>query len=142
MKKILVVALALVVSAGIWSAVGAIASSQSGKAELTIPSRIRALESKVRVLRTQVNDLRGKQACLTALPISQYGNSAAGYVYTPDGGYSVFFTSALDVTPSGQTPGAYVARVDSTCVSRAMSPSSYRTDRTITSQARLSSSAP
>lgn len=141
MKKTLVLALALVVAAGMWSGVAAIASSQSKQAELTIPSRLRALESKVRVLRTQVNDLRGKQACLTALPLSQFGTSAAGYVYTPDGGYSVFFTSALDVTPTGQSPGAWAARINPSCVTQSsasrMSTSSYRADRSIASSQAL-----
>jgi hypothetical protein len=94
---------------------------------------VRALEAKVKTLRVQVTDLRGKQACLTGLPISQYGNgTTSGYYFTNDG-VTQFLTSALDVTDVGQAPGAYVARIDASCIGtvKAMSKSSYRLDRSL-----------
>jgi hypothetical protein len=81
----------------------------------------------------QVTDLRGKQACLTGLPISQYGNgTTSGYYFTNDG-VTQFLTSALDVTDVGQAPGAYVAKIDASCIGtvKAMSKSSYRLDRSL-----------
>jgi hypothetical protein len=130
-KKVLVLSGALVAAAAIWSGVGAIASPQSKQSSAGIPARVRALEAKVKTLRVQVADLRGKQACLTALPVSQYGNgTTSGYYFTNDG-VTQFLTSALDVTDVGQAPGAYVARIDPACIGslRAMSKSSYRLDR-------------
>jgi hypothetical protein len=136
-KKVLVLSVALVTAAAIWSGVGAIASPQSKQSSAGIPARVRALEAKVKTLRVQVADLRGKQACLTALPISQYGNgTTSGYYFTNDGVTS-FLTSALDVTDVGQAPGAYVAKIDTSCIGalRAMSKSSYRLDRTLKAHA-------
>jgi hypothetical protein len=130
-KKVLVLSGALVAAAAIWSGVGAIASPQSKQSSAGIPARVRALEAKVKTLRVQVADLRGKQACLTALPVSQYGNgTTSGYYFTNDG-VTQFLTSALDVTDVGQAPGAYVAKIDPACIGsfRAMSKSSYRLDR-------------
>ena len=136
MKKLLTLAVALVVAGGIWSGMAAIASPQSPEASAGLPARVRSLEGKVRTLRVQIGDLRGKVACLTALPISQYGdNVIAGYVYSNDGGNTVFLTTGLDVTAQGQAPGAWVARIDNSCVSgasaRTMATSSYRAERTI-----------
>jgi hypothetical protein len=130
-KKVLVLSVALVTAAAIWSGVGAIASPQSKQSSAGIPARVRALEAKVKTLRVQVADLRGKQACLTGLPLSQYGNgTTSGYYFTNDG-VTQFLTSALDVTDVGQPPGAYVAKIDAACIGslRAMSKSSYRVDR-------------
>jgi hypothetical protein len=130
-KKVLVLSVALVTAAAIWSGVGAIASPQSKQSSARIPARVRALEAKVKTLRVQVADLRGKQACLTGLPVSQYGNgTTSGYYFTNDG-VTQFLTSALDVTDVGQPPGAYVAKIDAACIGslRAMSKSSYRVDR-------------
>jgi hypothetical protein len=130
-KKVLVLSVALVTAAAIWSGVAAIASPQSKQSSAGIPARVRALEAKVKTLRVQVADLRGKQACLTALPVSQYGNgTTSGYYFTNDG-VTQFLTSALDVTDVGQPPGAYVAKIDAACIVSlgAMSKSSYRVDR-------------
>lgn len=132
MKKVLTLSVALVAAAGIWSGVAAIASPQSKDSSAGLPARVRALEGKVNVLRVQVADLRRKQACLTALPVSQFGNgTTAGYYFTNDGGITTFLTTGLDVTPAGQAPGAYVARINPSCVqggSARMSASGYRVD--------------
>ena len=136
MKKTLTLAVALVAAAGIWSGVGAIASPQSREASAGLPARVRALEGKVRTLRSQVTVLQGQQACLTALPLSQYGNgTTSGYYFTNDGGVTSFLTTGVDVTAAGQPPGAWVARINATCVTsspaRRMATSSYRADREI-----------
>jgi len=85
--------------------------------------RIKALESKVKALQTRVASLEAGTAstrteltsltgCMRyrVLPISQYD----GYVYTANGQPGV--TTALDITETGQTPGAYAAIVNPTCV--------------------------
>lgn len=132
MKNTLTLSVALVVAAGIWSGVGALASPQSNQRSASLPGRVRALEAKVRTLRSQVTDIRGQAACLSALPLSQYGSSTSGYYFTNDGGMTYFFTTALDVTAVNQTPGAWVAKIDPSCVSSGgLAKSSYRADREI-----------
>jgi len=91
--------------------------------QATIARRVAALEKKVKALQSQVKGIKGDLACENAVVgVTQYGNPPAsqGYLYTPDN-VNVFLTTALDVTPAGQTPRAWIPVVDASCVTAAAS---------------------
>jgi hypothetical protein len=122
-KNTVVLLVATLVIAAVWSGVGAMASSQHQQQSTSLNGRVRALEAKVRSLTSQmtstkkrVNRLEGLQRCLTAQGLSQYGNGIlSGYYYTNDGGYTTILTHATDFDP-GTAPTAWMARVDAGCV--------------------------
>jgi hypothetical protein len=126
MKKLLAVAAAgLVVIAASQLVTTVAASNQSGQASIT--RRVAALEKKVKVLQSQMKAVRADLACdRFVIGVSQVGNPAAGagYVYTPDNGTTAYLAPALDLTPQGITPTAWVQEVDSSCVTS--SPSHYK----------------
>jgi hypothetical protein len=108
MKKLI----ALVATALIVIAASQLVTTVGATGKATIARRVAALERKVRTL-------QARSACLKqVIPMTQYGNPTAGqgYYYTNDGGTTVFLTTGVDVTQSGQAPGAYIAVVESRCV--------------------------
>lgn len=130
MKKTLTLAVALVAAAGIWSGVGAMASTQSTETSASLSARVRALEAKVRTLRTQVNNLRAGQACLRAVGIAQYGDgTTSGYYWTEDSGATQKLTSGLDLD-TASPPRGWMAVIDPGCVSsQSMHSSSFKAGR-------------
>jgi hypothetical protein len=84
----------------------------------TLESKVRALTASVKTLKTDVATLKTRADCLGAQGISQFGNPAAGqgYIYTNDGGYTAWLTTAFDAPASGQTPTFYAATVNPACV--------------------------
>jgi outer membrane murein-binding lipoprotein Lpp len=85
----------------------------------SLKSDVGALTSDVSALKQTVATLQGNMSCLQykVLPVSQYGTaSGEGYVYATDSGANLFLVTALDVTQSGQTPGAWVDVVNPSCV--------------------------
>jgi hypothetical protein len=120
MKKLLaVIAAGLVVIAASQLVTTVAASNKSSKA--SIARRVAALEKKVRVLQAQE---RSYLACNKfVIPVSRVGNPAAGagYIYTPDNGNTAYLVPAIDLTPEGVTPNAWVQEVDSSCVTGALS---------------------
>lgn len=83
----------------------------------TVPRRVAALESKVRVLQTKVTKLNRAvtydEACtVTTVATSQY----SGYLYTPDHGVTTQETTAIDATVQGQTPQVYLQTVSPSCI--------------------------
>jgi hypothetical protein len=119
MKKVLI-GLALVAAIATAFAVPAFSTPSS-----SVPTRVKALEAKVKTLTTRLNRTQAlatvsaaKLSCLKNLmPVSSYGDgTTSGYVYTQDARATSFLTSALDVTEQGQTPGAWVALVESSCI--------------------------
>jgi hypothetical protein len=123
MKKLLAVAAAgLVVIAASQLVTTVAASNKRGQA--SIARRVAALERKVKVLQAQE---RNYLACNHyVIPVTRVGNPAAGagYVYTPDNGATAYLVPAIDLTPQGVTPDAWVQEVDSSCVTSM--PSHYR----------------
>lgn len=74
-------------------------------------AQAKAALRSVRALNVRVQDLEIANNCLkNVVGVSQY----SGYVWT-DGTFN-YTTTALDVTPSGYTPGAYVQLVDAGCL--------------------------
>jgi hypothetical protein len=121
MKKTLAFAAAVAAAAAVGSGVGAIASPQTP--QKSIPARIRALEAKVRVLRTQVDTLGANQSCFRALGIAQYGDkTTSGYVWTQDAGATFGLESALDIDTSA-APAAWMAVIQPGCISPSRAPS-------------------
>jgi hypothetical protein len=93
------------------------------KAELKAANAsIAKLTASIDGVNGAVNTAASAVKCLTfgIVPIGRYGGGSTpvpfGYLYTSDNGANVFLTSALDMVPSGETPGAYVAAVNPTCV--------------------------
>ncbi len=115
-KLVLVVAAVVLVSATV-----PIAQGTSD----TIPSRLTAVERKVRTLqrdltatRTQLTVLRG---CIVAAPVTTYGGLATeGFVYRNTAEGREFLTSALDFTDEGDQPSAIMATLKPECVTAAM----------------------
>ena len=85
-----------------------VATLQSGGA--TLQTAISTLQSSVGSLTTGLQCVRYR-----VLPVSRY----RGYLYSSDG-QNAFLTTALDVTDQGQTPNAYAALVNPTCVTAAL----------------------
>jgi hypothetical protein len=117
MKRLLALALALAVAAGLYAA------TAGGTSRSVTPAQIAALNKKVAQLQKAVKALREDFSCLQALGVREFGDGqTAGYHYKqPDG--SEILTSALDVTGEGETPTIVLAQVDPTCVA------SFRTSR-------------
>jgi hypothetical protein len=117
MKKLVALAAtALVVIAG-----SQLIANVGATSELSINKRVANLEKKVKTLQAQVKVLKTRAACLQAQAVTQYGSPtgtpATGYLYTNDAGTTVILTTALDATAQGQTPGAWFATINSSCVS-------------------------
>jgi prefoldin subunit 5 len=91
---------------------GTLGTTQQGVAALQ--SGASALQSTVAGLQSAVGSLN---TCLRygAMPVARYN----GYVYTTNGGTTLYTTSALDSVDAGQTPSSYLARVNPSCVSSA-----------------------
>jgi hypothetical protein len=78
--------------------------------------RVPKLQSQIRQLQASVGALQGWKACFKKIvPISAYGSETAGYVYLY-GPNDLGTTSALDIPPQNEQPGAWVAEVDPSCV--------------------------
>jgi hypothetical protein len=61
----------------------------------SVPTRLSAVEKKVKTLQTNVNAI--KRCLAEAVPVTRY----AGYVYVPQGTTTPVSTTALDVTEQG-----------------------------------------
>jgi prophage DNA circulation protein len=92
----------------------------------SLQSDVSSLKNDVATLQqgatTVQNGLSALQSCVKykAMPVADYGNgSTEGYVYARNSGADIILTSALDVTPQGATPQAYLAEVNPSCVSAA-----------------------
>jgi hypothetical protein len=111
-----------------------------------LKGQVGSLQSDVSGLKTDVASLQqtattvqggltSLQNCVKykVLPVADYGNgSTEGYVYARNSGADLVLTSALDVTPQGSTPQAYLAEVNPSCVSasaRSATGASARTPR-------------
>lgn len=98
------------------AAKGDIATAKSDIA--TVQGRVTALENGGATLQSALTAMQSSVGSLTSclrykvMPITDY----TGYLYTPDNGKSISVTSALDITDQGQTPGAYAAIVNPSCV--------------------------
>lgn len=94
---------------------GDIASAKTDIA--TVQGKVTALETGGAALQTAITALQssvgGLASCVRykAMPLSEYD----GYLYTSDG-KNVSVTTALDITDQGQTPGAYAALLNPSCV--------------------------
>lgn len=95
---------------------GDVASAKSDIA--TVQGKVTALETGGAALQSALTAVQssvgGLNSCLRykVMPITDYD----GYVYTTDGGKTLSVTSALDITDPGQTPQAYAAMVNPSCV--------------------------
>lgn len=108
--------LALVVTALL--AVGLYAATAGGTQQAVTPAQFAALKKQVTKLQKDVGSLKLFANCVGYTPVIEFGSDAAGYHYKqPDG--SEILTSALDVASSGETPDAYFATIDQTCVTKA-----------------------
>jgi hypothetical protein len=92
----------------------------------SIPSRLTAVERKVRKLQTDLattqRTVAALRGCITAVAISDYGGlETEGYVYRNTGENREFLTSALDVTDQGDQPDAIMATLRPECVTQALS---------------------
>jgi outer membrane murein-binding lipoprotein Lpp len=76
----------------------------------TLESGGAALQSAVTAVQSSVG---GLASCLRykVMPLTEYD----GYLWTPDG-KTIKVTTALDITDQGQTPAAYAAMVNPSCV--------------------------
>jgi prophage DNA circulation protein len=109
-----------------------------------LKGQVASLQSDVSTLKNDVatvqqtattvqNGLTTLQGCVKykALPVADYGNgSTEGYVYAKNSGADILLTSALDVTPQGTTPQAYLAEVNPSCVSAAVRSTAAASGRT------------
>jgi hypothetical protein len=84
----------------------------------TVKSNLGATQQSVASLQTAVTATQSSVGSLSscvrygALPIARY----TGYVYTSNGGATVGTTTALDMVESGQSPSAYAALLNPSCV--------------------------
>jgi hypothetical protein len=128
MRKRLMPAMLLAIGLAVVSAAFAYpALSTPTTPTASINARMKTLESKVRSLQAKVNATANSHAqtraafvahasCLKkVLPMTQYG----GYLYTPDHGLTIGEDTALDMTVSGSSVGAYIQTVDPACVNNA-----------------------
>jgi uncharacterized protein YoxC len=85
-----------------------------------VQQSVSTLQTGATTLQLSISTVQSNLAALTTcvryrvLPISQYD----GYLFTSSPP-TMFTTTALDVTDQGQTPGAYVAVVNPSCVGSA-----------------------
>ena len=108
--------LALVVTALL--AVGLYAATAGGTQQSVTPAQFTALKKQVTALQKEVNSLKLFANCVGYAPVIEFGGDTAGYHYKqPDG--TEILTSALDVASAGETPDAYFATIDQTCVTQA-----------------------
>jgi hypothetical protein len=98
------------------AAKGEVAGAKSDIA--TVQGRVTTLETGGAALQSAITALQssvgGLANCVRykVMPLTDYD----GYVYTTDGGKTLSVTTALDITDSGQTPQAYAAMVNPSCV--------------------------
>jgi hypothetical protein len=113
--------LALIAVAGL--AVALYAATATGGQQAVTPGQLNALKARVAKVEKRATNLESViGACFTnAVPISRY----AGYVYQNSDG-SVIATTAIDVTNSGGTPGAYALDVGQQCANAINSTFGYR----------------
>jgi outer membrane murein-binding lipoprotein Lpp len=121
MKKISILAGALLAVAALQFAAPAVSVPNSNVAR-----RVTVLESKVKALRTSVASAKSdaaaakaRLACITAVGLTRFGDPASqtGYLWGQNG--SLFFTTALDLTPDGQTASFYAASIEGSCLTSA-----------------------
>jgi hypothetical protein len=86
-----------------------------------IPSRLANVEKRVRTLERKVNTLNSALSCINASAARLRGNPAAGdgYVYTPNSGATIQYSTALDGVRAGEPANVILATIDSACVSSA-----------------------
>jgi hypothetical protein len=92
----------------------------------SLKSDVASLKSDVASLQQTATTVQGGltslQSCVKykSLPVADYGDGTTeGYVYAKNGGADLVLTSALDVTPQGTTPQAFLAEVNPSCVTAA-----------------------
>ena len=97
------------------AAKGDVASAKSDIA--TVQGKVTALENGGAALQSALTAVQSSVGGLTnclrykVLPLTEY----EGYLYTSDG-KNVSVTTAVDITEQGQTPAAYAAMVNPSCV--------------------------
>jgi hypothetical protein len=110
MKAAFVAALVAAITASVIAVVPAFSTGSRGS--VSIPRRVKALETKVKALQKRVAI---DEACLRPVGgVAQY----SGYLYTTDG-TTVVQAPAVQFVGSGTTPQGYVQLVDPQCITGA-----------------------
>jgi|SRR6266487_4473192 len=119
MKRLSIIVAAVAVFGGAY-AVSALAShTTTTVTPAKIEKQVKKLQRAVSKLKAKVSAIQGRLGCEgKVLPISDYGDDTFGYSFTNDG-TNYIFTSALDITGSGDSVGAWIPVVNSACVGSA-----------------------